>query len=555
MMNMSRTDAEVGPAMGDSSVTHAMAHRASRKLVIAVAALLAVHAALAWTAREPGILTGQSDVEHIVLGQSLRHMGYHDLYRVDRPAHAQYPPGYPALLAIWGAILRDGFNSITMLSVLLSGSALWLTFSAVRRYGGDRIALLALLVLCVNPALVAFGGAIAPEPAYLMTSLLALYAFTRERVGGRWLVLAIMAALIAALTRSIGVTLLGGLALHWVLQERWKPALSLAVASLFTVGAWLVWTVVSPSPGSGRYYLTEFRTLGPGLPWLGPLHERMLDHLVWYGRAVVPTSLALPSIPGTWIDNAIVVLLVYSCIAAGLVQLARRWRPAALYLILYGALLIVWHWAADRYLVPVVPLLVVAALSGASRIAEKIRAAWAPHAVAGLALVLALSGAVRSVAAVRDHVNCRRGLDLPDPECLSIEQARFFEAVRWVRDNTPENAVFLVAKSGALFWYSGRRSVSWEEGLRQDSTSFLPWLRRRGAMWIVASGLDAYEPSRLADLLTANCRSLVVARTFSGGTYIFRLGEIISQAESERACSAAAAYRTAHPLRSGKAGG
>jgi hypothetical protein len=74
-------------------------------------------------------------------------------------------------------------------------------------------------------------------------------------------------------------------------------------------------------------------------------------------------------------------------------------------------------------------------------------------------------------------------------------------------------------------------------------------------LWIVASGLDAYEPGRLADLLIANCRSLVVALEVSGGTYIFRLGQIISQADSERACSAAAEYRAAHPLRSGQTGG
>ena len=69
---------------------------------LAAAALVLLHAVLCWLARPAGILTGQDDVEYLVLGQALREGSYHLLFRVDAQLHAQYPPGYPAMIAVWG---------------------------------------------------------------------------------------------------------------------------------------------------------------------------------------------------------------------------------------------------------------------------------------------------------------------------------------------------------------------------------------------------------------------------------------------------------------------
>jgi len=511
--------------------------------------LLLLHAVFVWLARRPGILTGQGDVQYIVLGQSIRDGGYRDAFLAHAPPHAQYPPGYPAVVAVWGAVFGDSFDSLAALSLLFSLTSLFLVYLAARRVFDERFALWTLLALCVNPVLIVFGGAIASETPYLLASTLALYALARDRPSGRWLALAIAASILATLTRSVGVTLIGAIALHWVLEERWRPALVLAGASALLVGAWLLWTLVSPASAVGSAYVAELRAAAAGQPWRLPIHERIFDHALWYVRAAIPSSLAVPTVSGTWIDNLLSVALLLVAGIAGMVSLIRVWRPAALYLIAYAALLALWLWSVDRFVAPVVPLLIVTILSGARVLARPLHANGAAIAVAAFALVFAGSGVVRSFAAVRDHVRCQRGGDMPDPQCLSVDQASYFDALRWIRANTPDDAIFLAAKSGALYHYTGRTSTAWADGVSQQRANFLPWLRQRRARRILASGLDVREPSALAPLLVANCRGLVSAAEFPPRTFLFELRDRVSDAEADASCAAAARYRDLHPLR------
>jgi hypothetical protein len=86
------------------------AHEAARraKVVVGLVLLAALaHMALAWASRNPGFMTGQDDAQYLLLGQSIRGGGYHELFRVDRPVHALYPPGYAAMLAVWGLLVGD----------------------------------------------------------------------------------------------------------------------------------------------------------------------------------------------------------------------------------------------------------------------------------------------------------------------------------------------------------------------------------------------------------------------------------------------------------------
>jgi hypothetical protein len=548
-VNTDEGSGSAGRALGDDTRPLPALRRWLQRPWAPAVLLLAIHAVLVWLAREPGILTGQGDVQYIVLGQSLRDGGYHDLFRADRPAHAQYPPGYPALIAAWGAVFGDSFDALAILSLLLSLTSLFLIFVAARRAFDQRLALWSLLVLSVNPVLIVFGGAIASEMPYLCTTAIALYAVTRNPVSSRWLAVALVAAIVAALTRSVGVTLLGALAMHWVLEERWRPALALAVTATLLFGGWLLWTVLSPANTIGGPYLSELRSAAGSQPWRLPLHERILDHAIWYARSTIPSSLAVPTIRGTWIDNLLTVSLLLICITAGLIALVRAWRPVAFYLLGYGALLAIWPWAVDRFVAPVVPLLVIAALAGVNTLAKRLRPTAAPMAMAVFAGVLAVSGTAHSLAAVRDHVRCGRGQEMPDPACLSADQASYFEALRWIGTNTPEQAVFLTAKSGALYRYTGRTSVDWDEGTGQTPGEFLSWLRQQRARWILASGLDVREPSALTPLLIANCRGLVAAAAFAPRTFLFELRDRVTDAEADSACAAAERYRALHPLR------
>lgn len=507
--------------------------------------LLALHASLAWLARAPGILTGADDATYLTLARSLRELGYHDLFRVELPWHAQYPPGYPVLLALWGPLVGERLDGITLLGIAASAAALGLAFLALRRLFSPQVALLCLLPLAVNPYLIATAGEIASEAPYLLFSVLALWALAGREVSPRARFVAGAAALAAALTRSVGATLLVALIAHWLLERRFRAAAGLAAVSTATVGLWLLWTAIAPEQHPGVSYFADavFRGAAPDRSLAAVLAARLATNLPAYLGAMVPQRLPLPGAPGTLLDNVLAGAVALLSLGFALLLLLRRWRPAALYLLAYAALLALWPYALSRFLVPVLPLLVAAAVLGAGEAAARLRTRWKTPAMLTLALLLTVMGTALTVQMLRETAACARGEPIPTGACLRSDQASFLAAARYAGAHTPADAVFLTAKPPTLYYYSGRRSIGFEDALAGPRHRFLQRLDERGADYILLGSVHSGEPYSLAPRLEENCAWLAVVAVFPPRTYLFRRRDAAGGAEGEAACQAVAEYR------------
>jgi hypothetical protein len=249
------------------------------------------------------------------------------------------------------------------------------------------------------------------------------------------------------------------------------------------------------------------------------------------------------------VDNVVTTLILTAGLAAGLVALYRRWRAAALYLMCYGGLLLMWTWRPPRFLIPLVPLLVLALLAGIHGLIARRWPRAAVRAVSVAAVLLMAGGAVRTGRAIAGKTGCRGWTDLPPAECVAPDQASFFAAVRYVRDTIPEDDIFLVAKPGALWHYAGNRSISYPAALAQGPDGWVPYLREQGARWILLADLERGEPFRFSQRIEANCGQLALERRFPARTYLFRLVDDDGPAEDSRegagdACEAVRQYRS-----------
>ncbi|MGH7551461.1 MAG: hypothetical protein ACREMQ_00360, partial [Longimicrobiales bacterium] len=144
---------------------HARGH-GGRWVLLALALALATHGTLAWLGRAPGVATGEDDAEYISLARALRQGQYTQQWRVDAPVESRYPPGYPALLAVWGGVTGDHYGALAALTVALSVATLLLLFVLLQWRFDARLALASTVVLALNPALVKYGGAISSEIPY-----------------------------------------------------------------------------------------------------------------------------------------------------------------------------------------------------------------------------------------------------------------------------------------------------------------------------------------------------------------------------------------------------
>ena len=498
----------------------------TRYLWAAVVGFLAVHVTLAWITRAPGIETGQDDALYVLLSRSLAHGEYRDVFLVGAPPSRGFPPGYPALLAAWQAVAGARFDAL------------------VRKRFSSSTALLCLAILAVNPYLVDVAGQVATEAPYAMFSLLALWALTRTDASSSMVVLAGVAAIAAALTRTVGATLLIALGIQWTLNRRLVSVPTLAIAVAVIVGLWTSWTATAAVPA---FYLADaaFSASG-GIAHSLPreLVYRAVHNVPTYLGVILPYLLPFPAVPGTVVDNVLGAAITTGGLAAGIGVFARRWRPAALYLVLYGALLALWPWQVSRYVVPVLYLAVPAVLIGSGWLTRRFGASWERRTVLALGFVLALNGTLRTARMLQIRRDCARGTTPPSPTCVHPNQASFFAALDYVGKYTPSDAIYVSAKPATLFYYTGRRSIWFRTAVAQDSASFVPFLVRSGAEYVLLASLQASEP-QLANLLRVNCTAFSLVESFPPRTYLFRLRSGALQSD-EMSCRALADYRQAN---------
>jgi hypothetical protein len=510
-----------------------------------VATLLLAHCALAWASRMPGVLTGEDEAIYLLLAQQIPQLRYHDVFLAHQPFHAMYPPGYPVLLALWSGIAGTGFDGFLLPGITASAGALLLTFLVVRKLWSVEVALLILAALAVNPYLVDRAGTLASEAPFTLLTLLALWGVVQ---GGRaGLAVAASAAVGAALTRSLGITVCLALAANWLWGRRFAPVAALGGAAVATAGAWLVWTALAPGKLVGASYAADFTQAGVGggpalLPFIGVLGTRIAANVPAYLGITVPSLLPLPALPRNPVDNLLGAGLTALGLLAGLLVLWRRWRVAALYLVATAIILAIWPWHVERFIMPLLPLLVSAVVIGAGDLAARRRPAWRVPAMAGLAAVLILTGAAQSAAAVSSAARCERGQHPPAPSCVSPDQSSYFAALDFVRTSLPEDAVLLSTKRATAYYYSGRRQIAWQTAFAAGPDGLVDLLRSRGVEHVILASLHWADLGQLPAVLEPNCGAFTLVRHFPPRTYLLRLRSP-EEPDDGSGCAAVAEHR------------
>jgi hypothetical protein len=514
----------------------------------AAALMLGLHAILAWVLRDPGILTAQDDATNLLVGRSLLEGGYNETFRVDAPFHVRYPPLYPAVLGVWDWAVGGRFDALLALNVGASTLALGALFLALKRGWGERFALVCLAPLAVNSYLLQMAGELRSESLYTLLVMLSLLAAARAGPEPRTLVTVGAAAIAAALTRSIGVTLVAAVGVHWLLERRARALGLFAVASAITVGSWHLWSGGASEEIVGRHYAAD-ATYGmdtkTGSPRSFVLLDRVLDNAPVYLTRTLPYHMAVPNLPGTRLDAVPIALVLTLSLVIGLFMFLRRWRLAGLYVLAYAALLLAWPWRLGRFVIPVLPLLVPAAILGMGALIGQIGERWRMPAMLTFALALTAWGGARTTSWILQDRHCERGAMPPAASCVTRDQASFFEALRYVNRALPPDAVLLTAKPEPLHYYTGRLTVPYHRAIAQPDTLFLPFLQSYGAEFVLLGSLQHQEISRLLRRLEANCRDLALVAEFPPRTYLFRVLRPGEQPEEE-ACDAVAAARAAN---------
>lgn len=438
--------------------------RSAAALAILIALVPSAH--LAWHSRDlPHLGYFHDDSIYWISAKSLADgAGYRIASLPGAPFQTKYPPLYPLLLAgvwrVWPEFPAN-LRLAVLLSWMMAAASVAASWVAFRDLGARHAVALAALV-ALNPWVALGGVSLLSELPFLLLAVAALALTERARKRGApaWLAAAAGGvAGLAYLTRSAGIVLL--LAGPLALSKRRRRALLYAAAMLPAVAGWTLWSHWRHTAANDALsvYYTDY--LGY---YLRDLHLADLPLVVWTNLNSMVCSLGGLFVfglgDGVWGRSAARILAAAA--VAGTVRLARRrgWKAYHFFAAAYAALLLVWDFTPDqRFLVPILPVVVAGLGCELENLAGVLRAAWnggrASRAIA--AGVSALLGVGLLIAGRRTA----DAFDVAVPELMDRcrrTSAAALPVYGWIRANLPRDAKLLAYYDPLVSLHTGRRA-------------------------------------------------------------------------------------------------
>lgn len=407
---------------------------------------------------------------YAVLGWSLSEgLGYREGSHPATPPHTHFPPVYPLVLAGLYRTSGTSFAAVHALSVAFTVAATIAFWCWFRRIYPSRIAILLGSALAINWTWGRTGGSIQSEPLYCLLSALALLVTRGPRANRtqRGLLVGFLLAT-SILTRHVGVCLAAAIALDMLLRRR----VALAVVTLATTSACLVpWLAWLHHVGRGsQASLFEFA----GLPSL-------LGHQFLFYTRRIPDQLLGPfvEIATVYLNRPLVSTLFTSGAVAFTAIVALGWwrtlhsprrRLAGLVPFCTLLLLLAWPFTeAGRFLIPLVPFLLVGALEGLSGLFRRLCLKHPRRRAAWLILILSLPYPLYAIATRRAEAQRRTHRD-------------FDAACTWIAHSGTTPGPILTHYPADLFWQTGRKAM---EASTQDPKSICRLIDQYGVAYLL----------------------------------------------------------------------
>lgn len=404
--------------------------------------------------------TFNDDAYYLLAAKSLLQGEYKELAVPEEPDLVSYYPGYPIILALWTKLGGNGFFSIKLFSFLLAFLGVSLAVGlAGRKLSAGRTVLLAVF-LGPNPLIAHFSSLAMSEPAFLAFSMAALLLFEKQVTPSqdsplRSYVLGLLTGF-CFLIRPAGLTLFVAILVFLIQQKRLAGAARFIVGFSLMALPWLTRNAILRSSQEGFSLLSALHF---GREWLDGMAAAknpflsalsiISDNVFYYSREL-SLSLLLPL--GLWIrgETPWPGLFSFCALAAGLLLflcLAYQARKniIAFYGFLYVLLHLIWANQSERYLYPVIPVLLTVILLSLPVNAFKntVRRAGG--------LILAV---LYLAAAGLSHAQCYRDLKTRGGAGPVYPSQTF----QWLKENLDDASVVATPFKGRVYLHTGIKS-------------------------------------------------------------------------------------------------
>lgn len=457
------------------------------------------------------------------------------------PAQTKYPILFPWLLHWvwkWDPSFPANLRPAIRLTEFFGCWALIASFFLFRKLLGIGSGAACFLVgaLAFQSMFVRMSGLImsdVPFMALLLTAfVVADYAL---RPAGRWRDAALLGVIVGMSfgLRSIAVAAIAG----FLVVGLWRHALKQSAIFSAAVGiaaggiAFATRLAIGNAPGidptGGGLGWQQLAAYYSGYLKFWPIAVPSAHALFALARA---NALYLISVPGSYLATPfanrgpLISALLTVLILVGLWRQKRdaRWQPVLAVAALYCAILVVWPWSPERFLLPLLPIFLAALVVELKRVVPMLRkkiTSGNPFAERSIAAVMSLALIAPLMMGLWDFAvrDPHRAMDSAKSQAANLAQRE--EAYRWIRQNRSADAHILAYEDAVLYLYTNRQSLrpiafSVEFGylndrsaLQRDFEHFFDAANHVGATYWLATD-DDYHEELGADEIRGRTREL-----------------------------------------------
>jgi 4-amino-4-deoxy-L-arabinose transferase-like glycosyltransferase len=459
--------------------------------------LFVLHCAFCMMAYDPGPYPGGDNGTYVSLARGILERGvYVDYWDPAMAPHTMYPPVFPLLLAGGMALGLSVWAGVKALCIAFSAAAVSLAYLWLRRVLTPRAALMCGVIIAIIPGPLALANQVLSDVPFWTWVMLSLWAFAQADAkpeDWRWEALAVGGVVLGFFTRSAGLPLAVAAAAWMLLHRRWR-ALGMLAVVLGPLA--IAWGMRTRAMGGTSAYAREFWWINPYVPSLGTigpveLVARMLDNLRRYATQHTPVLFfGRTTEEASWVVYPAVLLVALA--VAGWASRLRRATPAELFVPLYVGLLVVWPatWGGERFLLPLLPLLLAYAALALRSLGERIHLSAVPPVAAAVLVLLALPG-IGDQARLGSRCREEFAQGMPSP-CLSPEWSDLLSIAPMLRGRLPAGSVVIDRKPTLFFAASGYRSRMYPKSESPDT--FFAMVRETGAQYVVLDRIPDMSP-------------------------------------------------------------
>ncbi len=343
--------------------------------------------------------------------------------------YTNYPPLFPAVLALF-TLISEQTQWLKLLPLICAAGWFLLTRGLLLKMGASKNSALLLVGLtAASPTVVFLSTNLLPETLFALLATAALLALLEERA-----LLAGILAAFATLTRTAGVALIVACIITLVARRRFRSAALFATVAMVIIGPWFGWSLAHIAHDSLWVSSDIFTSLAASEKLIVLSHN--LLSLLAGPFSLLSGLRNVLCIVGT-------ILILLRCF------FVRRQLVPDLFVVLYCLALLCWISPPERFLAPVLPLV----LWIVWRVFRLIKVREALAALVLIAIALPLwADAIRIFPARSNGAFSFEGAPADDWNHMRT----LFD---FIRANTPPDSVLLANMDGAFFLNTGRMTV------------------------------------------------------------------------------------------------